>query len=100
MSKKKPQKVVGEIIVLLKLQKARRKDYSETCKHYTPNIQPGRGNRTQNIHEIRQLACLLILLQLDVELAQSVEGQLVHVDVDHLRLQDEENASTIPRRIP
>jgi len=43
---------------------------------------------TQDVHEVRELASLLVLLELDVELAQTVEGELVHVDEDLLRLQE------------
>jgi hypothetical protein len=43
---------------------------------------------TQDVHEVGELASLLVLLELDVELAQTVEGELVHVDEDLLGLQE------------
>ena len=42
---------------------------------------------TKNVHEISQFARLLRLFQLDVELAQAVQAEFVHINQDLLRLQ-------------
>eukprot|EP00961_Rhodomonas_salina_P163225 2198428-Rhodomonas_salina.1 len=44
------------------------------------------GCLTEDVHEVGELARLLALLELDVELAQAVERELVCIDEDLLRL--------------